>query len=72
MLDIFKSGLVKRIVRNGAICLDSCGRSGVKSWSNIGLDADHLRRVIFFSWQTSAGLVEFNQVEHLDKTLSSS
>ncbi len=31
MLDIFKSGLVKRTVRNWAIHLDSCGESGVKS-----------------------------------------
>jgi hypothetical protein len=74
MLDIFKSDLVKRTVRNGAIHLDSrIGSFGVKSWLNIGSDANHLWHVVFFSWRTSAGLVvKFNQVEHLDETLLSS
>jgi hypothetical protein len=62
MLDIFKSGLVKRTVRNKAICLDSHVGSGVRS-------ADHLWCVVFFSWQTSAGLVKFERVEHFDKML---
>ncbi len=65
MLDIFKSGLVKRTVRNGAIRLDSHGGSGVNS------SADHLRHKVFSSWRTSAGLVKFDQVERLDKTLAS-
>jgi hypothetical protein len=46
MLDIFKSGLVKCTVCNGAIHLDSCDGTGVKSWSNIVLDADHLQRMV--------------------------
>ncbi len=70
MLDIFKSGLVKCTGRNRAIHLDSCIESGgVKSRSNIGADAYHLRRVVFFFWRTSAGLVKFNQVEHLNDML---
>jgi hypothetical protein len=69
MLDIFKSGPVKHTVRNRAIHWDSCGGSEVKSWSIIGSDADHLWRVVFFSWWTSAGLVKFDQVECLDKML---
>ncbi len=36
MIDIFKSGLVKRTVCNGAIRWDSRGEPGVKSWSTIG------------------------------------
>jgi hypothetical protein len=72
MQDIFKNGLVKRTIRNGAIDLDfRIGPGGVKSRSNIGSDVRHLQRVVFFSWQTSAGLVEFDQVERLDDTLSS-
>jgi hypothetical protein len=64
MLDIFKSGLIKRTVHNGAICLYSHGGLGVNS------SADHLQHVVFFSWQTSPRLGEFNQVEHLDKMLA--
>jgi hypothetical protein len=70
MLDIFKSGLVKHTVRNRVLCLDSyMGSVGVKSWSNIGSDANHLHHVVFFSWRTSAGLVKFDQLECLDDTL---
>jgi hypothetical protein len=36
MLDIFKSGVVKRTVRNGAICLDSHGGSGVSHCQILG------------------------------------
>jgi hypothetical protein len=71
MPDIFKIDLVKRTVRNKAICLYShIGSDGVKSRSNIGSDAYHLQRVVFFSWLTSTELVEFDQVECLDDMLS--
>jgi hypothetical protein len=70
MLDIFKSGWVKHTVRNEVICLDSrIGSVVIKSKSNIGADAYHLQCVVFFSWWTSAGLVEFDQVERLDEML---
>jgi hypothetical protein len=66
MLDFFKSGRVKRTMLNGAICLDShIGSGGIRSRSDIGIDAYHLQCMVFFSWQASVGLVEFNQVERL-------
>jgi hypothetical protein len=69
MIDIFKSGLVKCTVRNRAIRRYSCGGSGVRSRSTIGSDANHLQRMVVFSWQTCTGLVKFGQVERLDKML---